>query len=150
MQGEDVFIIPHIRLAYNKGCKIYLHECYFTFDGCEPFQNYIDHFEKMKNEADSEKAKYKDLHKASKSEEHLNEIRKAEFSRSLAKLCLNSCYGRYNMKIDRSQTLITASPNDVISCFGDDSFRDVNVENLQLMAKKYIQSATRKVLMMRI
>ena len=90
MEGEDVFIIPHTRVAYDKGCKIHLHNCCFAFDNCEPFQNYIGHFAKMKNDADSEKARYKELYKTDQSDEHLNKKRKAELQRSLATLCLNS------------------------------------------------------------
>ena len=48
-----------------------------------------------------------------------NALEKAAFDRTLAKLFLNGLLGRNNMKIERAQTLITKSGNDVVDILGD-------------------------------
>ena len=97
----------------------------------------------MKNMADAEKAKAEDELKqleaeaervaqqaqqdladltagqADRKKELESILRKAEFDRSVAKLLLNSLLGRLNIKIDRTQTLITKSVNDVVCALGD-------------------------------
>ena len=42
------------------------------------------------------------------------EYRKAGYDRTVAKLFLNSLLGRINMKIDRSQSIITRSSDDIV------------------------------------
>ena len=129
MQGTEYYIIPQIRMAFDKGAKIWLHDCEYTAVSHEPFQNYINHFKNIKNTADEEKDKYKELYKKSGDPDHLDCVRKADHQRTMAKLCLNSLYGRYNMRTDRTQAFTTKSANDCIGCISDSLlYRNVNVD----------------------
>ena len=140
-QGTEYFIIPHVRMAWDHNVEIELHKCEYTLKSCEPYKPYMCFFEKEKNEADRllkeateelEKAKSQDkeakegdtskeVKEALKEEiEYLRvEIDKQNFRREQSKLLLVSLTGRNNMAIDRDQSILTKSPNDVVCLLGD-------------------------------
>ena len=133
LRGEEYYTIPHVRMGFKYGAKIHLFTAEYTTETCSPFEAYVKHFAEIKNGADKEKKKYKELYKESQSQEHLNGMRKAEFDRTYSKMGLNALPGRMNLRLDRSQTVITRSPNDCIACLGDGlSFRNCEVETSEL------------------
>jgi len=121
LQGCEYYTTPHVRMAWDHGVKIQLMECEYTKETTEPYGEYMAHFAEMKNGADAAKeAAQKELKEKPERKVELDKvIQKAEFDRTLAKLFLNGLLGRNNMRIARSQTLITKSANDVIHCLGD-------------------------------
>eukprot|EP00965_Chrysotila_dentata_P065294 2163761-Pleurochrysis_carterae.AAC.1 len=52
MRGREYFTIPHVRYAFDHGCKIWLHKCEYTTKSREVFTEYMTKFAKMKNEND--------------------------------------------------------------------------------------------------
>eukprot|EP00965_Chrysotila_dentata_P090974 3003423-Pleurochrysis_carterae.AAC.1 len=77
----------------------------------------------MKNESD------KIVKDATRSAEERNA---AQFKRTSAKLMLNSLLGRNNMKIDRTQYLLTRSINDIIALTNDDvAYSKVCIEDIE-------------------
>ena len=56
--------------------------------------------------------------------EQEDELKKAGFDRTVAKLMLNGLLGRMNMKIDRKQHVLTKDPDDVVrAMFNPDHYR---------------------------
>ena len=55
MQGSEYYTTPHVRMAYDHGVKIKLFKCEYAKETMEPYNEYMGHFGKMKNEADATK-----------------------------------------------------------------------------------------------
>ena len=109
----------------------------------EPFIGYMGLWEKQKNGADVEIAKAKAhldaMYFDQENEERLKgEIKKATFNRAQSKLFANSLPGRNNIKIDRPQTMLTKSANDVVCLLGDGvSFHDVQLDSFILGGQEW-------------
>ncbi len=90
----------------------------------------MTYFAQMKNDADAVLKTLKA--KAALTDEDRAAKIKAMYDRTIAKLFLNGLLGRNNMKLDRSQTLITRDPNDVTCLHADtQAFRGVQIEDIQ-------------------
>ena len=137
MVGGERYIVPHVRMGYKHGVKIKLFECEYAKETREVYGEYMAYFMGIKNGADADlkslKGKYDaGEERASWAEEDQSRHVKATYERTVAKLFLNGLLGRNNMKLDRSQTLITRCPND-ITCLRADgqAFRGVQIEDIQ-------------------
>jgi len=115
--GKDWFATPTIKHAFDYGVKMTIVQGYYVTDKFNPFDDYMGIFEKMKNEADSQRAALKDAGMKDSAE-----YRACEYNRYFAKLMLNSLLGRLNMQAKRQQTVYTKSINDLMTILGDEMF----------------------------
>ena len=96
LKGEEYYTIPHVRMAWDHGVKIKLFDCEYTADTMEPYQAYMDHFAKMKNEADATKTWAKEELKKCKDQASVDlkkVVQKADFDRTVVKCFLNGLLG---------------------------------------------------------
>lgn len=131
--GRYRFTIPHVRMGFDYGVRIYLHECLFTpLHTQSPFSSYMRFFGDKKNAADAVKARVvAECAGAEPTEAQQEALTKAAFDRTVAKLFLNGLLGRCNMRIERTQTVITNDVNEVACMLGDPrTYRDVDVADL--------------------
>ena len=144
-KGGDRFIIPQIRMAYDLGVKIRLFDACFTFDSWEPYNAYMNLYKEKKNAADRVIKTLEEKHGCvnktfkpdseqypqAECDEDRSKYQKAVYDRTIAKLFLNALLGRNNMKIDRKQTMITRSFNDIVNlCCDDSSYSSVDVQEI--------------------
>tara|TARA_R100000951_G_scaffold3916_1_gene4975 strand:+ start:1457 stop:6322 length:4866 start_codon:yes stop_codon:yes gene_type:complete len=132
MQGEERFIIPHVRMAFDHGVNIKLFDCEYVTETREIYKEYMGLFAQKKNGAD---AVIKDLKKTPEAEwtqQQKDEFTKATYDRTVAKLFLNGLLGRNNMKIERPQTLLTRDYNDIVCLNADDeAFKGVDISEIK-------------------
>ena len=149
MRGEEYFTTPHVCMGYYHGVQIRLLDCTYCERTCEPYTAYMQHFESKKNGADAVLEEAQDILKRREAgelnedgsttggqqsdEEWAQTISKASFDREQAKLFLVSLLGRNNMGLDRPQTIVTKSVNDVISLLGDGvRYQNVSYETFMI------------------
>ena len=140
-------------MGYFHGVKIQLFDCVYCKRTCEPYKEYMEHFVTKKNGAGRVLDKTQDIVKRraeggncetdpldgtvpggqTTDEEYHKIIDKASFDREQAKLFLTSLLGRNNMGINRSQTIVTKSVNDVITLLGDGiRYKDAQLETFMI------------------
>ena len=134
LEGEERYTIPQIMHAFDRGARIWLRDCDYTTACFNPFHEYMHKFEKIKNDADLVKKELETV--AARTPEEVEGLQRACYDREIAKLFLNSLLGRLNMKVDRTQHVITRSADDVVTAvFNDERFggnlRDVQEEEIQ-------------------
>lgn len=128
--GEEWYTVPQVRQAFDKGVKIWLHQCVFTTKTFSPFEKYMDIFRELKNKADVVKSRLSKI--SQRSPEQESELQKAGFDRTVAKLMLNSLLGRINMKIDRIQKILTRDEDDVIlAAFNPDHYKNFDYKAIE-------------------
>ena len=131
------------------GIQIRLLDCTYCERTCEPYTAYMQHFDSKKNGAVAflEEAqgilKRREAGKLNEdgsipggqqSDEEWAQIRdKVSFDRAQAKLFLTSFLGRNNMGLDRPQTIVTKSVNDVVALLGDGvRYQNVSYETFMI------------------
>lgn len=144
LKGGENYTIPHIRMAYKYGVKIRLFDAQFTKDSWEPYNEYIEYFEKMKNDADFIKSSIEKKYEKNEtwSANDISQWDKAVYDRTIAKLFLNGLLGRNNMRLDRKQTMLTQSFNDIISLQCDNhAYRSVDLQEIQCDEKVFFKAS---------
>jgi predicted GIY-YIG superfamily endonuclease len=132
MQGEERFIIPHVRMAFDMGVKIKLFDCEYTTKTREVYQEYMAYFRKIKNDADAVIKELLKIPKDQRTQQQKHTLIKAVYERTVAKLFLNGLLGRNNMKIERPQTLLTRDYNDIVCLSADDeAFKGVDISEIK-------------------
>ena len=136
-RGQEWYTVPQIRQAYHYGVRIHLFKCRFTKECREPLEAYMEHYESVKNNCD---ARLKAIKKEAKDagadpkqrhtwpENLQREFRSVSVIRASTKLKLNGLPGRLNMKINRTQTLVTHSVNEMLAIWCN----DVRYKNAQM------------------
>ena len=84
--------MPQVLQAFDSGVKIWLGEVLYTTETWNPFENYINIFKSVKNDADAIKNCLEALDNPTPEQE--DELKKAGFDRTVAKLMLNGLIGR--------------------------------------------------------
>lgn len=139
LTGRDWYTVPQIRQAYHYGVRIRLFKCRYTKECDEPLRAYMEHYESVKNNCDKRLEEIKKEAKdagANPKQRHTwpedlkREFRSVSVIRASTKLKLNGLPGRLNMKIDRSQTLVTHSVNEMLAIWCN----DVQYKNAQMEA----------------
>jgi len=132
MQGEERFIIPHVRMAFDHGVKIKLFDCEYATETREIYKEYMDVFAQKKNGADAVIKELKKTPENAWTQQQKDGFTKATYDRTVAKLFLNGLLGRNNMKIERPQTLLTRDYNDIVCLNADDeAFKGVDISDIQ-------------------
>ena len=130
MHGTETYTVPQVLQAFDSGVKIWLGEVLYTRETWNPFENYMNIFKEVKNDADAIKNRLEALDNPTPEQE--DELKKAGFDRTVAKLMLNGSIGRMNMKIDRKQHVITKDPDDVVrAVFNPDHYRGFDCSDIR-------------------
>jgi predicted GIY-YIG superfamily endonuclease len=131
MQGEERFIIPHVRMAFDYGVKINLFDCEYVTETREIYKEYMDVFAQKKNGADAVIKELKKTPEDAWTQQQKDGFTKATYDRTVAKLFLNGLLGRNNMKIERPQTLLTRDYNDIVCLTADDeAFKGADISEI--------------------
>ena len=132
LKGGEHYTVPHVRMAYKHGVKIRLFESEYAKETREVYGEYMAYFMEKKNSADAVLKELKKTPKKKWTQADRDQFVKATYERTVAKLFLNGLLGRNNMKLDRSQTLITRCPNDIVCLRADgQAFRNVQIQDIQ-------------------
>ena len=122
IHGTETYTVPQVLQAYDSGTKIWLGEVLYTTETWNPFENYMNIFKGVENDADAIKNRLEALDNPTPEQE--DELKEAGFDRTVAKLMLNGLLGRMNMKIDRKQHVLTKGSDDVVrAIFNPDHYR---------------------------
>ena len=132
-----------IALALNKGYRIIeIYEVWhFPQTTDELFKGYVRDFMKLKMEysapppPDEDLADFKQRVKDHLGIE-LGDIQKNEGMRKVAKLCLNSLWGKFGQRVNQTQTEYVTEPKDFYKILLNDANEDINI---QFLTKEMVQ-----------
>ena len=130
-----------IALALRKGYRILeIYEVWHFHETTDTlFRNYVQEFMRIKME--SSKPLKKDLDDFKKEvKEHLDidlgDIKYNAGMRKIAKLCLNSLWGKFGLRINPTQTEYVTEPKDFYNILLNETHEDINV---QFLTKDMVQ-----------